>query len=162
MKQTLPHCAIPDVRCSPQGAACSALSLVWDLQHQYPMATHCHHHEMQQGLKGLMFSFFPLEGLGSNSVQVTSENEFGGLEAKHICPACYEPTAQFGTHLLHRMFSLRGEALECRRSAAPCAGGRTWENTPQQAMQAYQAHACHPPQPQPLLRQLAQNRSSLL
>lgn len=38
-----------------------------------------------------MYSFFPSGGLGSNSVQVTSENEFGGLEAKHICPYATKP-----------------------------------------------------------------------
>lgn len=43
------------------------------------------------GTERLTYSFIPSGGLGSNLVQVTSENEFGGPKAKHICPYATKP-----------------------------------------------------------------------
>jgi len=43
------------------------------------------------GTEGLIYSSVPSGGLGSNLVQVTSENEFGGPKAKHVCPYAKKP-----------------------------------------------------------------------
>lgn len=43
------------------------------------------------GTERLIYSFIPSGSLGSNLVQVTSENEFGGPKAKHICPYATKP-----------------------------------------------------------------------